>query len=129
MTIPPVNSTPRCRPRVARKNTASRKVIPEITLNTNACRMKGMSFWMRKNSMSCSLDGARTSGGLSRPLVPVDVADRQPCQLAARAEHEVHDRARHSDGAEHRRQDAQTVHHGEAAHRARPEQEQGHARA
>jgi len=52
MTVPPVNSTDRCRPRVSRKNTASAKVMKEIALKINACFMKGMSFLMRKNSMA-----------------------------------------------------------------------------
>jgi hypothetical protein len=38
-------------PLVTRKITASTNVIAEITLNTSAWRMKGMSFRMRKNSM------------------------------------------------------------------------------
>ena len=51
MTVPPVNSTDKCRPRENRKNTARAKVMKEIALKTNACFMKGMSFLMRKNSM------------------------------------------------------------------------------
>ena len=51
ITVPPVNSIDRCRPRVARKNTAATKVNAEMALNTSAWRMKGMSLRMRKNSM------------------------------------------------------------------------------
>ena len=51
ITVPPRKSTPRLRPRVARNNTASRKVTNEITLNTSACFMNGMTVRMRKNSM------------------------------------------------------------------------------
>jgi len=50
-TVPPVNSTEKCRPRVIRKKTAAKKVSAEMTLNTSAWRMKGMSRRMRKNSM------------------------------------------------------------------------------
>src|SRR4028118_857772 len=51
MTVPPVNSIEKCRPRVARKNTAARKVTSEITLKISACRMNGMSRRIRKNSI------------------------------------------------------------------------------
>ena len=50
--VPPVNSTDKCRPRLKRKNTAAKKVINEIALNTKAWRMNGMSLRILKNSMS-----------------------------------------------------------------------------
>ena len=51
MTVPPVNSIEKCRPRVARKKTAARNVTSETTLSTSACRMNGMSRLIRKNSI------------------------------------------------------------------------------
>jgi hypothetical protein len=52
MTVPPVNSIDRCSPLWNRKNTAATKVSAEITLKTNAWRMKGISLLMRKSSMT-----------------------------------------------------------------------------
>ena len=51
MSVPPVNSTDKCKPRLNRKNTAAKKVASEIRLNTIACRMNGMSRRILKNSM------------------------------------------------------------------------------
>ena len=51
MTVPPVNSTDRFKPRETKKNTANTKAVREITLSTNTWRMNGMSFLMRKSSM------------------------------------------------------------------------------
>ncbi len=51
MIVPPRKSTPRFKPLVARKNTASRNVTSEITLNVSACRMNGMSRLILKNSI------------------------------------------------------------------------------
>src|SRR6478735_4775059 len=120
MTMPPVNSTPRCRPRVIRNSTASTNVTAEITLNTSACRMKGISRSMRKNSMSRFLKCVRATGlrGPGCALVPAHVADRQALQPLARAEDEIDDGTRYHHRAEHRSHDAQHVNHGEAAHRA-----------
>src|SRR5690606_16137592 len=91
------------------KNTASRKVTTEMTLNFSAWRMKGMSFWMRNSSMCVS---------------PGRSADREAVDLATTAVDEVHEHARDQDGAEHRGQDAQAVHHREAAHRAGAEHQE-----
>ena len=55
ITVPPVNSIDRCRPRVVRKNTAAAKVMNEIALKTNAWRMNGMSRRILKNSISMPL--------------------------------------------------------------------------
>lgn len=62
-TVPPVNSTDRCSPRVTRKNTARTKVRIEITLKINAYFMKGMSLRMRKNSISSSFRVGRSWPG------------------------------------------------------------------
>ncbi len=97
-------------------------MIPEITLNTRACFMNGMSFLMRKNSMLVSvnvLGEPGALGGLDCPFMPVDVADRQPLELLASTEYQIHDRTRYGDGAEHRRQYPQAVDHGEAPDRSR----------
>src|SRR6185295_16135037 len=51
MTVPPVNSIEKCRPRVTRKKTAAKKVSADTMLKINACRMNGMSRRMRKNSI------------------------------------------------------------------------------
>src|SRR5690348_12906627 len=133
--MPPVNSTPRCKPRVRRKNTASTNVTAEITLNTSAWRMKGISLWMRKNSMCLSYISSSSvvlsfamSGRACCAFLPAHVADRQPLQTLARAEHQIDDRARHRHGAEHGSHDAEHVHHREAAYRPGAEQEQRNAR-
>ena len=54
MSVPPVNSTDKCRPRENRKNTAAKNVISEIRLNANAFFMNGMSRRILKNSMLIS---------------------------------------------------------------------------
>src|ERR1041384_4659943 len=108
MTVPPVNSSDRFRPLVARKNTAARNVISEITLNTSACRMNGIVRRILKNSISS---------------LPRGVAYREMRDAAAMAVCQVDDRARHDHRREHRRQDAEAVHYGEAAHRARHHQQ------
>ena len=51
ITVPPVKSTPRCRPRMPSAPTAIRNVASEMMLNTSACRMNGMSRLILKNSM------------------------------------------------------------------------------
>src|SRR5260221_7716921 len=96
-------------PLCTRKNTAARKVMSEMTLNTSACRMNGMVRRILKNSISGSL--------------PCGIADRQVGDLAAMAVDEVDDGARHHDRREHRGADAQAMHHGEAAHGSRHHEE------
>src|SRR5437868_11479049 len=108
----------RCSPLVKRKNTASKKVTSEMTLNTSACRMNGMSRRIRKNSMSdpCSSSqgsgfGARGHGrgrivGLGLP----DLADGHALQFLLAAVPQVHEATREQHGGEHRREDAQAVH-------------------
>src|SRR5258708_7254499 len=130
MTVPPVNSTPRCRPLVARKITARTKVINEMMLNTSAWRMNGMSLRIRKNSIfsSSALDRANPFSGGRMPLVPVGIADRQLFEPAPRTEDQVHHAAGHQHGAEHRCQDAETVHDREPAYRTAAEHEQCDAR-
>src|SRR5689334_25425731 len=92
----------------------------EITLNTSACRMNGMSREMRKNSMrspglpvgaASGLDG----GGRLGRRVP-RLADGNMVELLAAAVDHRDDAARHEHRREHRRQDAEHVHDGEAAH-------------
>ena len=83
ITVPPVNSIEKCRPRVTRKNTAARKVSNEMTLNTSACRMNGMSRWMRKNSIclsSCSaVQCARVRFMARQAFAPGATSGRQTC--------------------------------------------------
>src|SRR5258708_6189642 len=102
MTVPPVNSTPRCRPLVARKITARTKVINEMMLNTSAWRMNGMSLRIRKNSIfsSSALDRANPFSGGRMPLVPVGIADRQLFEPAPRTEDQVHHAAGHQHAEE-----------------------------
>src|SRR5438876_8263566 len=88
-----------------RKNTAATNVISDMTLKINAWRMNGMVRRILKNSIASSLPGR--------------VADGEPRHAAAMAIGEIHDRARDQHRREHRGHDAQTMHHGEAAHRAR----------
>src|SRR5689334_3382423 len=102
----------KCRPLVKRKTTESRKVINEMTLNTFACRMKGMVRLMRKNSMLGRLRA-----------MPGGVADGQALHLLAPAIDEVHEPARDHDRAEDRGEDPQAVDHREAAHRPRAERQ------
>src|SRR3954463_3877600 len=85
------------------------KVMSEMTLNTNACRMKGIVRRILKNSIA---------------LFPGRVADGEALHSPAMAVDEVDDRARHGDGGEHRGQDAEAVHDGEAAYRPLAEDEQ-----
>src|SRR3954463_15087908 len=105
MSVPPVNSTEKLSPRVARKNTASRNVMAEMTLNTNACFMNGMVRRILKNSMARLL-----------PLFPRGVADRQVRDAPAVPVHQVDEAARHDHRREHGGADAQTMHDREAAH-------------
>src|SRR3954469_14185823 len=87
-------------------------VMSEMTLKTNACRMKGMVRRILKNSMA---------------LFPGGVADGEARHPPAMTVDQVHDRARHRHRREHRGEDAEAVHHGEAAHRALSEDEEGEA--
>src|SRR5207245_7600783 len=85
----------------------------DTTLNASAWRMNGMSMRILKNSID---------------LLPGRVADRNALELPARAVAEVDHAPAHHDRGENRGQDAQAVHHGEAAHRARAGDEQGQPR-
>src|SRR4051812_35877276 len=118
ITVPPVNSTDRCSPRWNRKNTAATKVNAEITLNTSAWRMNGMSFLMRKNSMSAP--------ELFRHAGHPDGADSDRLQLFLASVPEVDHATRDEHGGEHRGQNTQRVHHGEAADRTGTEHPQRH---
>src|SRR3954468_2465041 len=88
------------------------KVMSEMTLKTNACRMKGIVRRILKNSIA---------------LFPGRVADGEALYPPAVAVDKVDDRARHGDGREHRGQDAEAVHDGEAAYRSLAEDEQREA--
>src|SRR5678815_5065229 len=101
MTVPPVNSIEKCRPRVARKKTAARNVSSEMTLNTSACRMNGMSLRIRKNSIvvgarlrvaegSARRSALRRGGGAGLP----DLADRDRLQPLLAPVPEVDEAAR-----------------------------------
>ena len=77
MTVPPVNSTDRCSPRVTRKNTAAAKVRNEMMLNTSAFSMNGMSRRILKNSTDVSLSGPYSAlviapSASGRHTVPMD---------------------------------------------------------
>src|SRR5678815_1459292 len=133
MTVPPVNSIEKCSPRVARKKTAARNVSSEMTLNTSACRMNGMSRWMRKNSIGRRLsersDGKACSGlGRRRRGARLpDLADRHRLQALLAAVPEVHEAAREHHRREHRGDDAQAMDDREGADRPRAEGEQRQA--
>ncbi len=71
MTVPPVNSTEKCSPRVARKNTAAMNVTIDTTLNHSAWRMNGMSRRMRKNSMAVRPDQAAASR-CAQSVLPIE---------------------------------------------------------
>src|SRR6478672_11662341 len=131
MTVPPRKSTPRFRPLTARKMTAAMNVTNEMTLNTSACRMNGMSREMRKNSIAAWLSvrvarvlrldrHRRGDVGLGLPHLP----NRDVVELLAAAVHDRDDAARDEHRGEHRRQDAEHVDDGEPAHRTRAEREQ-----
>src|SRR5258706_7484315 len=109
ITVPPVNSIEKFRPLVARKNTARRNVTSDTTLNASAWRMNGMSLRILKNSIG---------------LFPGSVADRHALEFSARTVGEVDHAAAHHDRREYGREDPQAVHHGEAAHRPRAEDEE-----
>src|SRR5436190_5901299 len=123
MTVPPRKSTPRFRPLTARKMTAAMNVTSEMMLNTSACRMNGMSREMRKNSIAARLSvrvapvlrlDRHGRGDVDRGLP--DLADRNVVELLAAAVNERDDAARDKHCGEHRRQDAEHVHDGEAPH-------------
>src|SRR5262245_54623709 len=95
------------RPRTARKPTAARKVSSEMTLKTSAYRMNGMVRRILKNSI---VSGFPSS-------FPSRIADGELGHLAAVAVDQVDDGARHGHRREHRGEDAEAVHHREAAHR------------
>src|SRR6266702_7946196 len=101
------------KPLVERKNTARRNVTSDTTLNASAWRMNGMSRRILKNSIASS-----------RGLLPGSVADRHVLELSARAVGEIHHAAAHHYRGEYRGEDAQAMHHREAAHRARAEDQQ-----
>src|ERR1700756_5094503 len=111
ITVPPRKSTPRFNPRVARNNTAARNVISEMTLNTSACRMNGMSRVNLKNSIVFPY----VIPGTARELVltsclrrhrgtigPPNLADRDLFELLAATVNQRHDAARYEDRGEHR---------------------------
>src|SRR4051794_11606814 len=129
MTVPPVNSIEKCRPRVARKKTAARNVSNEMTLNTSACRMNGMSRRMRKNSIvgavSCEAreDAASALGRNGRSGFP-DLPDRDRLQPLLAPVPEVDQAAREQHGREHRGDDAEAVDDREGADRPGAEGEQ-----
>src|ERR1043165_7832364 len=110
MTVPPVNSMEKCRPRVTRKNTAAAKVMKEMALKINACFISGRSRLMRKSSMFFS-SGLGSHVGRLGVRLP-DLADGHALELLLAAVPEVHEAAREHDGREHRGQDAQAVHDG-----------------
>src|SRR3954471_5463655 len=85
--------------------------MSEMTLKTNACRMKGMVPRILKNSMASSF--------------PCGVAYGQLCHFAAVAVEEVYQRARHHHRREDGGEDPEAVHHRKAAHRAGNQQERG----
>src|SRR5664279_3178909 len=101
----------KCSPLLARKNTASRNVSKEMTLNTSAWRMKGMSFLMRKNSIAISLLLGSEAG------LP-DLTNAETFELAATAVDQIDHGAGYDHGTEKRGQDAEAMHHGEAPDRA-----------
>src|SRR5438105_8959451 len=133
MTVPPRKSTPRFNPLVERKNTAARNMANEMTLNTSACRMNGMSRVKRKNSMVTraprrgfchpeAREGPAFAGSPSRlrrhgrPRRAPHLADRNLFELLSTAVDQRNNAARPEHRREHRRQDAQNVHDREAAH-------------
>src|SRR4030066_612632 len=124
MTVPPVKSTPKLSPRAARKNTASRNVITEITLNTSAWRMNGMSLRILKNSMACEVRCQIADFRSCAGLFPLRIADGQPLDLAPAAVNQVYQGTRHHHPAEHGGNDAQAQYHGKTAHRSAAEHEQ-----
>src|SRR5437763_6516587 len=94
MTVPPRKSTPRLSPRVARNSTAARNVINDMTLNTSACRMNGISRVKRKNSIGCPGEEAKCAsgfgcascfGGHRWTIGPPYLADRDLVELLATA--------------------------------------------
>src|SRR4030066_341827 len=124
MTVPPVKSTPKLSPRVARKNTASRNVITEITLNTSAWRMNGMSLRILKNSMACIVRCQSSGFRRCTSLFPLGIADGQPLDLAPAAVYQVYQGTRHHHPAEHGGKDTQAQHYRKTAHRSAAEHEQ-----
>src|SRR5438105_10289186 len=127
MTVPPRKSTPRFNPLVERKNTAARNMANEMTLNTSACRMNGMSRVKRKNSMvmpapcSCLRRHRRTVGS-------PHLANRDLVELLSTAVDQRDDATRHEHRREHRGQNAEHVDDGETADRSRAERKQRDAR-
>src|SRR4030066_34856 len=127
MTVPPVKSTPKLSPRAAKKNPASRNVITEITLNTSAWRMNGMSLRILKISMAwevrCQIAVFRSCAG----LFPLRIADGQPLDLAPAAVNQVYQGTRHHHPAEHGGNDAQAQYYRKSAHRAAAKHEERRA--
>src|SRR5690349_24709483 len=129
---------------MTRKITASRNVTAEMTLNTSAWRMKGMSRSMRKNSILasgylpscprrpgpgvCGTFCLMKSPGRCRPLrcgrrLPY-LADGYLVELLASAVQDRYQAPGDEHRREHRRENAQAVHDREAPHRPRAEDEQ-----
>src|SRR4029453_17786272 len=101
MTVPPRKSTPRLSPRVARKNTASTNVTSEITLNTSAWRMNGMSRVNLKNSMMRAPLRFRRLDRRHAARLP-HLPDRDAVELLAAAVDQRNDAARHEHPRKHR---------------------------
>src|SRR5690606_32366950 len=126
MTVPPVNSIDRCRPRVNRKNTAARNTTIDTALSIFAWRMKGISFLMRKNSIISSRSGYPWGcPSILLVLVP-DGANGYLSQFLLAAIPKVDHRARHYNGREHGSQDTQRMHDSKTAHRPAAEDQQCH---
>src|SRR3546814_14564097 len=86
MTVPPVNSIDRWKPRARMKNTAARNVTRLMMFSTSAWRMNGMVRWMRKNSMFRLASYRCDAGRVGRPAGSVflgfpDGADGNPGEL------------------------------------------------
>src|SRR3984885_4315790 len=109
MFTPPVKSMPRFKPRTATRASEATMSTADSPYHTLRVRMNGKRVTLWKNSMDF-----RSSKG----------SDGQPLDLALTAVDELDQRPRTHERREHRSDDAEHQHHGEAAHRTRAKRPQ-----
>src|SRR5699024_2940204 len=123
MTVPPVNSIDRLKPRSTMKVMAARKKNTLTRLSTSAWRMNGMVRRVRKNSMVitwcgcrgwCVQQGTGSSGLLRFP----DLADGDVLETTFAPIPQVGQGTYAHHGREHGREDADGMDDGKAPYRA-----------
>jgi hypothetical protein len=120
-----VNSTDRFKPLVARKKTASQESEQRDDVEHQRMAHEGDVFldteeFHDRFSLILAVDRMAVEALSGFQTLPIAIL----VSLLLASVDQVDHGARNDNGAEHRGQDAQAMHHGEAAHRAGAEDEQ-----